>query len=103
MSDSDLSHFEHPPSLYAVLGAANAGGTQAMTIVMTPGQRYVLDGARCRIEWQGLRPDDDVTARLVPERGAAVVFPRDPVTGLRPQLHAPRGTWLLDLTTLGSE
>ncbi|MGY1632237.1 hypothetical protein ACI784_11095 [Geodermatophilus sp. SYSU D01186] len=74
-----------------------------MTVLMTPNQRYVLVGSRCRIEWQGLGPDDEVNARLLSEQAPAIVFPREPVTGLRPQPHAARGTWLLDLTAVGDE
>jgi len=74
-----------------------------MTVLMTPNQQYVLVGSRCRIEWQGLGPDDEVNARLIPEQGPPVVFPRETVTGLRPQPHAARGTWLLDLTAVDGE
>src|SRR3712207_9197190 len=69
-----------------------------MTVLMTQNQRYPLAGSRCRIEWQGLGPDDEVNARLTSEQGPTIVFPREPVTGLRPQPHAPRGARLLDLT-----
>ena len=70
-----------------------------MTVLMTVNQREPLSGAQCRIEWQGLRPGDEVGAHLVTASGQRLDFPATQVPGLRQQPWS-ENTWLLDAGAL---
>ncbi|MGY1730324.1 hypothetical protein ACI798_02295 [Geodermatophilus sp. SYSU D01045] len=70
-----------------------------MTVLMTVNQREPLPGAQCLVEWQGLRPGDEVAAHLVTASGQHLRFPDDEVPGLRRQPWADN-TWLLDAGAL---
>lgn len=74
-----------------------------MTVLMTAARPYPIDGSRCRIEWQGLTPDHDVSVQVVTPGGPGPVFPAAAVPGLREQAYAPPGNWLLDLGAVGAD
>jgi hypothetical protein len=69
-----------------------------MTVLMTANQNHPLGGTKCRIEWQGLSPDDQVSAHLTAP-GVKQIFPDQAVTGIRPQPFVPNA-WLLDVAAL---
>jgi hypothetical protein len=70
-----------------------------MTVLMTVNQREPLSGPQFRVEWQGLRPGDEVSAHLVTAAGEHVAFPATDVPGLRRQPWSET-TWLLDADAL---
>lgn len=74
-----------------------------MTVLMTVNRPYPIDGTRCRIEWQGLSAEHEVSVQVVTPGGPGPVFPAAAVPGLRQQAYAASGNWLLDLGAVGAE